>query len=209
MSDHLARSLAPGAAPRADRRAFLGLLAAAGVAAPVALLAPSRVEAQTAGDCSPDGRDTRPHKGFASTREGSGGQCTTHAARRFDTVAPDPGVNWRGNAVTWYDHASAAGWVVSADIRAARPGAIAVWDTNAGHVAYVEAVSESGITVSEMNWGGYGCAGWSRYRTSMWGRESWATLTWAEVRSRLGHGFIGYIYPQRRDAEIEHRAAGD
>ena len=85
---------------RFPRRSFLGLLAATAVATPLALLGTSE-DAAASGDCSLEDRDLRPHKGFASTREGSGGQCTTHAARRFDTVAPDPGVNWRGNAAYW------------------------------------------------------------------------------------------------------------
>lgn len=73
-----------------SRRRFLGALAALSIAAPVALLSPARADA--ADECSLKGRDLDPYKGFACTRPGSGGQCTTYAARRFDQLAPDPGV---------------------------------------------------------------------------------------------------------------------
>ena len=187
-----------------SRRAFIVRAAVIGVAA--ALAAVPRSAGFAAGDCDPEGRDTRPHKGFASTREGSGGQCTTHAARRFDSVAPDPGVNWNGNARFWYEHAAEAGWVVGPDLHAAHPGAIAVWDNwdgysstrlFAGHVAFIESVTAGGIEVSEMNWGGYLCGGWSRFRTSTWGRVSWRTLTWEQAAQRNAHRFVGYIYPER------------
>ena len=179
------------------RRRFLATLGLAAAAGPLALALPGVTRASE--ECSLDDRDTRPHKGFASTREGSGGQCTTHAARRFDTVAPDPGVNWRGNAAYWYENAEAAGWVVSRDLHAARPGAVAVWGGGAGHVAFVEAVSEDGLYVSEMNWSQTMCAWSSRYRTSAWGRLAYASLSWGETRQRLWHPFIGYIYPVRRE----------
>lgn len=190
-----------------SRRRLLGRLAAAAVAAPLVLALPRAAGAFEDGavldECSLEGRDTRPHKGFASTREGSGGQCTTHAARRFDTVAPDPGVNWRGNAKYWHANAEAAGWVVTRDLRAARPGAVVVWDGNAGHVAFVEAVMDGGIYVSEMNWSQRSCAWSTRFRTSAWGRVGYAFLTWDEVRVRLYAPFIGYIYPVLREPVLQ------
>ena len=186
-----------------SRRRLLGGLAAAAVAAPLALALPHAAGASEDGvvfdECSLDGRDTDPYKGFASTRPGSGGQCTTHAARRFDSVAPEPGVNWRGNAKYWYENASAAGWQVARDRHAAEAGAIAVWDGNAGHVAFVEAVTDAGIYVSEMNWSLRSCAWSTRFRTSAWGRVDYAFLTWDEVRLRLYAPFIGYIYPVLRE----------
>ena len=187
-------------ADRFPRRSFLGLLAATAVATPLALLGASEdAVAAVADQCSMDDRDLTPHKGFVSTRPGSGGQCTTHAARRFDTVAPEPGVNWRGNAAYWYDNAAAMGWVVGHDLHDARPCAVVVWSGGAGHVAFIERVTEAGIEVSEMNWSQQMC-GWStRFRTSTWGRVDHATLTWDEVRMRLWHPLVGYIYPVRRE----------
>ena len=194
---------------RVPRRSFLGLLAATAVATPLAL-AGQRTDAWAeAADCSLEDRDLRPHKGFASTREGSGGQCTTHAARRFDTIAPDPGVNWHGNAAYWYENAADAGWVVDNDLYAARRGAVVVWRGGAGHVAFVERVTTDGIEVSEMNWSQQMCSWSTRYRTSAWGRVGYASLTWDEVRQRLWHPFAGYVYPERRDAVTERIAAGD
>jgi surface antigen len=182
---------------RLARRQFLGALALVATAAPLALALPRALDA--AGECELEGRDLRPHKGFASTRENSGGQCTTHAARRFDTVAPDPGVNWRGNAAYWYDNAREAGWVVGDNLHAARPGAVVVWSGGAGHVAFIERVTDEGIEVSEMNWSQQMCSWSTRFRTSAWGRLDHASLTWDEVRMRLWHPFVGYVYPVRRE----------
>ena len=162
--------------PGFGSRRFLATLGAIALAGPAALVL-SRGSASAENECSLEGRNLDPHKGFASTRPGSGGQCTTHAARRFDTLAPEPGVNWRGNAVTWYDNAKAAGWVVERDLFAARIGAVAVWDAGAGHVAYVEQVYDDGIVVSEMNWSQQMCSWSTRYRTSAWGRVAYTFLT--------------------------------
>ena len=181
--------------PRHTRRLFLAALGATSIAAPLALL-PGSADAED--ECAVEGRDLRPHKGFASTREGSGGQCTTHAARRFDTVAPEPGVNWRGNATYWADNAEAAGWVVVRDMYSPQRGAVVVWTGGAGHVAFVERVTEDGIEVSEMNWSQQMCSWSTRYRTSAWGRLGRASLTWDEVRSSLWHPFGGYVYPVRQ-----------
>ena len=183
-----------------SRRSFLALLAAGAAATPLLLLGTPGEAWAEAGECSMDGRDLTPHKGFASTRPGSGGQCTTHAARRFDTVAPEPGVNWHGNAAYWYDNAAATGWAVSTDLYDPRPGAVAVWGGGAGHVAFIERVTDEGIEVSEMNWSQEMCSWSSRYRTSAWGRVGYASLRWREVRTRLWHPFVGYIYPVRADA---------
>ena len=157
------------AARNLQRRAFLirsGMLAGGAAAGAMLSLLP-RVgviaSATEFADCDmTTARDTRPHKGFASSREGSGGQCTTHAARRFDAIAPEPGVNWSGGARLWYTRAAAAGWIVTDAIDAARVGAIAVWDNwdgiseprlFNGHVAFVEELTDDGLVVSEMNWG--------------------------------------------------------
>lgn len=75
------------------------------------------------------------------------GYCTWYvASRRY--------VPWRGNAHAWYSNAQAYGRSVG---RTPVPGAIMVtWESSVGHVAYVESVSGSSFTVSEMNYVGYG-----------------------------------------------------
>lgn len=197
---------------RFSRRGFLARAAALGVAASAAALAgrpPLAGAAEAAeygGDCDMSwGRDTRAHKGFASTRDGSGGQCTTHAARRFDSVAPEPGVNWSGHARSWLRNAAARGWLTVDDLRAARPGMVVVWGDGLdwtgpgygnGHVAYVESVWPEGFTVSEMNWG-YLSPGASRFRTSMWGIVGYAALTWEEAAQRGQYRFAGFILSER------------
>jgi surface antigen len=74
------------------------------------------------------------------------GYCTYYVASRRGVPS-----NW-GNANTWYYNAQASGFRVGS---VPVPGAIA-W-TGAGyygHVAYVEAVNGSNVTVSEMNYNG-------------------------------------------------------
>jgi len=73
----------------------------------------------------------RYYKGFY------GGYCTEYAAREFDRVAPSPGVNWSGNAGTWYGNASGT-YKTTTDAKQAVNGSIAVWTGGGfGHVAVV------------------------------------------------------------------------
>ncbi|HUC86834.1 MAG TPA: LysM peptidoglycan-binding domain-containing protein [Candidatus Saccharimonadales bacterium] len=78
------------------------------------------------------------------------GYCTWYVATKR-TVPND----W-GNAINWYGAAQASGYSVGT---VPRPGAIA-WSGVGyyGHVAYVESVSGSNVTISEMNWNG----GWDK-----------------------------------------------
>ena len=207
-----APALAP--APAAlGRRAFLGRASAlAGAAVAAALLRLPGIEraADAAGACDMEGRDARPYKGFASVREGSGGQCTTHAARRFDAVAPDPGVNWFGGARTWYGNAAAAGWRVHAGLAGARSSTIVVWDDwdgvssprqFNGHCAWVEAVTDDGLLISEMN-AGDACPGQPRWRTTGWGIVAYRLMPWEEVALRKGrYRLLGFVSHERADGE--------
>ncbi|MBW3537924.1 CHAP domain-containing protein [Candidatus Parcubacteria bacterium] len=78
------------------------------------------------------------------------GQCTYYVATR--RAVP----KW-GNARSWYANAQRAGYQVGA---APRVGAIAWTPAGAyGHVAYVEAVNGSQVTVAEMNYAGWGRIG--------------------------------------------------
>lgn len=85
------------------------------------------------------------------------------ASNRFDWgyctwwVAQRRAVAWNGNAIEWYANAQAQGYAVG---DAPAPGAILVrrsayWG-GYGHVAYVESVSGTTFTVSEMNVSGVG-----------------------------------------------------
>jgi surface antigen len=75
------------------------------------------------------------------------GWCTWYVStRRY--------VPWSGDAHSWYGNAQAYGYATG---RTPRPGAIMVtWESWWGHVAYVESVSGSCWTVSEMNYRGFG-----------------------------------------------------
>lgn len=95
------------------------------------------------------------------------GYCTWYvASRRGD-------VSWGGNASAWLGNASAAGRSTG---NTPVPGSIMVTrESWWGHVAYVESVSGNSVTISEMNYAG-------------WGRVSHRTLSKSSWKIR------GYIY---------------
>lgn len=76
------------------------------------------------------------------------GYCTYYVAQRRV-------VTWRGNAGTWLSGAQAQGYATGGTPKV---GAIMVTaeGSSAGHVAYVEKVDGNMITVSEMNYRGFG-----------------------------------------------------
>lgn len=76
------------------------------------------------------------------------GYCTYYVAQRR-------AVAWRGNAGAWLYNAKAVGYKTG---KAPKVGSIVVTTDNAyyGHVAFVEKVSGDTITVSEMNYRGWG-----------------------------------------------------
>lgn len=76
------------------------------------------------------------------------GYCTYHVANKRN-------VTWRGNAGAWLYNAKAAGKKTGKKPKA---GAIVVTteDARYGHVGYVEKVGKDTITISEMNYNGWG-----------------------------------------------------
>ncbi len=94
------------------------------------------------------------------------GYCTWYIAQKRY-------VPWGGNAGTWLYHAKSMGYATG---RKPRPGAIMVTTESRyyGHVALVEKVSGDTITVSEMNYVG-------------WGKKSRRTIS---ASSRVIKGFI-------------------
>lgn len=97
------------------------------------------------------------------------GQCTWYVSTR--TYVP-----WGGNAKAWLYNAAAYGYSTG---RTPVAGAIVVTNEHRiyGHVAYVESVTGSTITISEMNYVG-------------WARKS------VRVIPRTSSVIIGYIYPK-------------
>lgn len=88
------------------------------------------------------------------------GYCTWYAAEEFNKIAPEPGINWSGNAGNWFRNAG--GWATNNQPMSAEKGAIIVWLNNKddgkpgyGHVGIVESVDwkSNRVTISEMNWG--------------------------------------------------------
>ena len=84
-----------------------------------------------------------------------------------------------GNAESWADQAAAGGWTVVGD---AQPHSIAVFSTaivgGVGHVAWVDTVHGSNMTITEMNTGFGGTAA-NAYRTT--GFNQFDTRTTKEV----------------------------
>jgi surface antigen len=76
------------------------------------------------------------------------GYCTYYVANRRN-------VNWRGNAGAWLYNAKSAGMKTG---KKPKVGAIVVTteDARYGHVGYVEKVGKDTITISEMNYKGWG-----------------------------------------------------
>jgi LysM repeat protein len=119
---------------------------------------------------------SRPYESFDSAgkilsgKAGTGhrfpyGYCTWYVAQRRY-------VPWGGNAGTWLYHAKAAGYATG---KTPRVGSIMVSSESWwGHVGIVEKVSGGNITISEMNYKG-------------WGKKSSRTLS---ASSRVIKGFI-------------------
>lgn len=76
------------------------------------------------------------------------GYCTYYVSQKRT-------VTWSGNAGTWLSGAKAAGEPIG---KTPKVGAIMVTSEGGktGHVAYVEAVNDDQVTISEMNFKGYG-----------------------------------------------------
>jgi surface antigen len=90
------------------------------------------------------------YAGAASSNQYGRHNCTLYAAYRVaKNGMPDPG--WNDNANAWDTRAYAAGTRVD---QLAAVGAVAQWNGGqAGHVAYVERVSDTAIEVTDDNFG--------------------------------------------------------
>ena len=112
------------------------------------------------------------------------GYCTWYAARKWKEFTGTP-VTWSGDGGRWFDNAADEGRNVSDDPKAAVKGAIMVWTRrgSAGHVAFIEAVNEEGIFITEMN---------ARGRWMI----SDAFLPFANLDKGAKYRFKGYILPE-------------
>ncbi len=73
------------------------------------------------------------------------GYCTDYVARRVT-------VTWRGNAGRWAANASAQGYLV--DKNPVVGGILVTRESRVGHVAYIEIVNGTKVTISEWNYAG-------------------------------------------------------
>lgn len=112
------------------------------------------------------------------------GYCTWYAARKWKEFTGTP-VTWHGDGGSWFAHAAAEGRKVSSDPKAAVRGAVIVWTRvgQAGHVAFVEEVTEEGIRISEMNAHG------------LW-VVSDAFLPFSNLDKGTKYKFKGYVLPE-------------
>ncbi len=139
--------------------------------------APSDIKTPWQGDIKTPWQDKPEHQFFA-------GYCTWYAARKWKEFTSAP-VTWSGDGGRWFDNAADEGRTVSDDPKAAVKGAIIVWTRrgSAGHVAFVEAVNEEGVFITEMNARG-------RWMVSD------AFLPFTNLDKGAKYRFKGYILPE-------------
>jgi len=143
------------------------------------------------------------------------GYCTWYAASEFNSKAPEPGINWNGNAGDWYFRAMDKGWLTSPFASAAEVGALIVWQdirienrmaySGFGHVGVVRSidVARKTITVAEMNWGPRkpGTSA-DQAITTNFGKVTTVTLSTSNL-NRYGanpntvYYFYGFIFPRK------------
>ena len=120
------------------------------------------------------------------------GWCTWGAAELFNKTAPNPGVNWNGNADRWLWNAAAAGWDARTSPKSVQPGAIICWtkgSSGMGHVAYVMAVDgkKQRIQIMEMHWGQV---------LGVWNGPLWLQMSSLNRKGlKATYVFAGYINP--------------
>ena len=127
------------------------------------------------------------------------GYCTWYAATEFYKVAPTPkpGV-WTGDAKDWFTNDEANKWKKTQEPGEALPGSMMVWGgTEFGHVAVVRNVSDSTITLDEMNWGpSTGIDDYTKQGiTSNFGVITPKTLPKGSLDREGGLKFLGFILP--------------
>lgn len=134
------------------------------------------------------GAYTSPVNKFASAN--LYGQCTWYCwGRAYELIGKALPVN--GNAKDWYSEAASAGYSVGST---PRENSIAVWDKGTyGHVAYVEAVNGSNVTISESNWDRVTYDNKYSLNDGIYYYSGRKTLSASAMTTRFGT-FRGYIY---------------
>lgn len=141
----------------------------------------------------------------AKTNPFERGWCTYQAAETFNRIAPEPGVEWRGNAVNWLANASVKGWATTTRISEIVPGSALVWSSNiqsAGHVAGVTQVTATSLIVEEMNYGARDPRANDPLKTINFNKRTTREFKIAGSHSSLDGStlrFIGAILPWKTD----------
>jgi hypothetical protein len=117
-------------------------------------------------------------------------QCTYYAAKTFQKLAPEPGVNWGANAGAWYKNAGENGWVTTniKDDSRLVSGSIIVWGN---HVQIVSDVFSDGLIVVGMN------EGWSNEHNPLdpkHDKHSVGSYTNDKGKVITVYAYTGYVY---------------
>jgi len=139
------------------------------------------------------------------------GYCTWYAAEEFNKNAPEPGIDWGGDAGVWFSSAKKEGWATTENPYSPEIGSIIVWldrndtteQTGYGHVAVVNRIDwgKKEIHISEMNWGPL-MPGTDpkEAKTTNFNRVTTKTLSLESLnrRGRVStYHFQGYIKPKK------------
>jgi surface antigen len=106
--------------------------------------------------------------------------------KEFDKVAPEPGVNWKGNVDKWIDNAQAAGWVTKTDSHDAKIGALVIRVNPTKKIVKVEIVREIKNNMIVVD---------SR-RGNLYPYTEKVDMDNLKT-DKEGYNFIGYIWPVR------------
>jgi len=143
------------------------------------------------------------------------GYCTWYAAEEFNKNAPEPGIDWGGDAGVWFSNAKKKGWATTDNPYSPEKGWIMVWldknettkQTGYGHVAVVNRIDwgKKEIYISEMNWGPLMPeTDPKEAKTTNFNRVTTKTLSLESLnrRGRVStYHFQGYIKPKKNHSK--------
>lgn len=107
--------------------------------------------------------------------------------KEFDKIAPEPGVNWRGNVTKWIDNAQAAGWITKTDPQDPKVGALIIRIhpiTHAVKVGIVREIKNNQIVVDSR-------------KSDLYPFTETLQMNDLKTTDNEGFNFIGYIWPVR------------
>lgn len=107
--------------------------------------------------------------------------------KEFDKIAPEPGVNWRGNIREWIKNAAAAGWITKTDPSDARIGALVIRYNSAKDWAKVGIVRDIKNNIISID----------ARKANLYPFSEKLQIDDLRITDKDGYTFIGYIWPER------------